>query len=64
MDRCPNDDSANEQLDIGHHVYLMLLDNKLFLAPIPPHPQKVLDVATGTGTDPSAAQAHCFLPSR
>lgn len=47
--RCPNDDAANEQLDIGHHIYLQLLDNKLFLAPITPHPQMVLDIATGTG---------------
>ena len=27
----------------------MLLDNRLFLAPIPPNPQKVLDIGTGTG---------------
>ena len=47
--RCPNDEGAKEQLDLGHHIYLMLLDNRLFLAPINPEPQKVLDVGTGTG---------------
>jgi len=38
-----------EQLDLGHHIYLMLLDNRLFLAPIAPDPQNVLDIGTGTG---------------
>ena len=32
-----------------HYNYLMLLNNKLFLAPIGPAPQKVLDIGTGTG---------------
>lgn len=45
----PNDETQNEVLDIGHHMYTMMLDNKLFLAPIDPNPQQVLDVGTGTG---------------
>ncbi|OCK73237.1 methyltransferase family protein [Lepidopterella palustris CBS 459.81] len=45
----PNDETQNEQLDIGHHMLSLLLDNKLFLAPIGSNPQKVLDVGTGTG---------------
>ncbi|RYN65472.1 hypothetical protein AA0117_g12136 [Alternaria alternata] len=45
----PNDDKMNEQLDIGHHMLTLMLDGKLFLAPIGPTPQKVLDVGTGTG---------------
>ncbi|KAF2089279.1 S-adenosyl-L-methionine-dependent methyltransferase, partial [Saccharata proteae CBS 121410] len=45
----PNDDQQNDQLDILHQIYLLLLDGKLFLAPIPDTPQKVLDVGTGTG---------------
>lgn len=28
---------------------LRMMDQKLFLAPIGPSPQKVLDIATGTG---------------
>ncbi|ETN41889.1 uncharacterized protein HMPREF1541_03828 [Cyphellophora europaea CBS 101466] len=46
---CPNDEGASEQLDLGHHIYLMLLDNRLFLAPINRNPQRVLDIGTGTG---------------
>lgn len=33
----------------SHHMYTMMLDNKLFLAPIDPNPQQVLDIGTGTG---------------
>ncbi|KAL4912989.1 S-adenosyl-L-methionine-dependent methyltransferase [Aspergillus aurantiobrunneus] len=45
----PNDEKAQEHLDIGHHVYNLMLSGKLNLAPIPDDPQKVLDVGTGTG---------------
>jgi ubiquinone/menaquinone biosynthesis C-methylase UbiE len=30
-------------------MFNILLDGKLFLAPIGDHPQKVMDVGTGTG---------------
>ncbi|KAK5661110.1 hypothetical protein OQA88_11000 [Cercophora sp. LCS_1] len=48
----PNDDNANEQLDINHHLLTLSLDGKLFLAPLGKHKgavQNVLDVGTGTG---------------
>ncbi|EOD50701.1 Sam dependent methyltransferase [Neofusicoccum parvum] len=45
----PNDDAQNDQLDIGHHMYKILLDDKLLLAPIGDNDQKVLDVGCGTG---------------
>ncbi|KAE8151780.1 S-adenosyl-L-methionine-dependent methyltransferase [Aspergillus avenaceus] len=45
----PNDETQNEQLDIAHHMFTMLLDNKLFLAPVPEDIQRVLDIGTGTG---------------
>ena len=32
-----------------HHYLTLLLDNKLFLAPLKPDIQKVLDIGTGTG---------------
>ncbi|KAL9050620.1 MAG: hypothetical protein Q9162_006516 [Coniocarpon cinnabarinum] len=32
-----------------HHILTKLLDGKLFLAPLPPKPQRALDVGTGTG---------------
>ncbi|KAL0264983.1 hypothetical protein SLS55_000939 [Diplodia seriata] len=30
----PNDDIQNEQLDIGHHMYKLVLDDRLLLAPV------------------------------
>ncbi|KAH8744170.1 S-adenosyl-L-methionine-dependent methyltransferase [Hyaloscypha finlandica] len=45
----PNDEPQNDQLDISHHMFTLLLENKLFLAPISSKPQRVLDVGTGTG---------------
>lgn len=46
-----NDDQQNESMDINHHVLTLLLDGKLFLAPLDVDKiQKVLDIGTGTGT--------------
>ena len=45
----PNDEKQNSQLDLAHHLYLLTLEGKLFLAPIGDNPQHVLDVGTGTG---------------
>ena len=44
----PNDERANDQQDLAHHLYLMTLEGKLHLAPIE-NPQRILDVGTGTG---------------
>jgi hypothetical protein len=33
----------------SHHLYLLTLKGDLFLAPIGPTPQRILDVGTGTG---------------
>lgn len=44
----PNDEQQNDQLDIAHHMFLILLDNKLYLAPVQ-NPKKVLDLGCGTG---------------
>jgi ubiquinone/menaquinone biosynthesis C-methylase UbiE len=44
----PNDERHNDSLDINHHMFLLLNDNKLFHAPLE-NPQSVLDVGTGTG---------------
>jgi SAM-dependent methyltransferase len=44
----PNDEIQNDQLDIAHQLFLLLLDNKLHLAPIP-NPQRILDLGCGTG---------------
>ena len=45
----PNDEKQNNQLDIAHHLYLLTMGDRLFLAPIGDNPQNVLDVGTGTG---------------
>ncbi|EFX02114.1 methyltransferase type 11 [Grosmannia clavigera kw1407] len=45
----PNDDRQNTSLDIGHHALTMLMDDKLYLAPLPEHIDKAIDIGTGTG---------------
>ncbi|KAK6531748.1 hypothetical protein TWF694_002919 [Orbilia ellipsospora] len=44
----PNDEIQLEQMDLFHHIFMLRLKGKLFLAPIE-HPQKIMDVGTGTG---------------
>ncbi|OTA99031.1 hypothetical protein M426DRAFT_325493 [Hypoxylon sp. CI-4A] len=45
----PNDEQQMESQDITHHYLTVLLDDKLFLAPIRGDIEKVLDIGTGTG---------------
>ncbi|KAH8769255.1 S-adenosyl-L-methionine-dependent methyltransferase [Hyaloscypha finlandica] len=45
----PNDEPAQDNLDLFHHIFTLTLEGKLFLAPISPFPQRVLDIGTGTG---------------
>ncbi|KAI8665265.1 hypothetical protein NCS56_00961900 [Fusarium sp. Ph1] len=45
----PNDDQQSESMDVTYHYLTLLLDNKLFLAPLKKDVQKVLGVGTGTG---------------
>jgi SAM-dependent methyltransferase len=44
----PNDDEEQDRLDLIHHIFLLILDGKLYCAPIE-NPRRVLDVGTGTG---------------
>ncbi|KAL1993329.1 hypothetical protein VTN49DRAFT_3278 [Thermomyces lanuginosus] len=44
----PNDEPENDRLDMLHELSLQLLHRKLYLAPIK-NPQRVIDLATGTG---------------
>ncbi|KAB8288222.1 hypothetical protein EYC80_010223 [Monilinia laxa] len=44
----PNDDDEQDRMDLLHHVFNLVLEGKLYLAPIE-NPQRVLDVGTGTG---------------
>ncbi|KAL1967102.1 hypothetical protein VTN77DRAFT_3626 [Rasamsonia byssochlamydoides] len=45
----PNDEEEQDRMDLGHHIYLLLLGGKLHLSPIGSNPQRVLDLGTGTG---------------
>jgi SAM-dependent methyltransferase len=45
----PNDEIEQERLDLKNHVFKLVLGGGLFLAPIDPNPQRILDVGTGTG---------------
>ena len=45
----PNDESELDRLDLQHHMFRLLQDEKLFMAPIPAEPGNVLDVGTGSG---------------
>ncbi|ORY17343.1 S-adenosyl-L-methionine-dependent methyltransferase [Clohesyomyces aquaticus] len=45
----PNDEVEQDRLDLLHHIFLLLLDGKLYDAPIPYTPKRVLDIGTGTG---------------
>lgn len=44
----PNDEQEQDRLDLSHHIYRLLLDGELNLAPIK-DPKRVLDLGTGTG---------------
>ncbi|KAK1781461.1 S-adenosyl-L-methionine-dependent methyltransferase [Copromyces sp. CBS 386.78] len=45
----PNDEKANEMLDIFHHMITVLLDGELHMAPITEDPKNIIDIGTGTG---------------
>ncbi|KAG6292408.1 hypothetical protein E4U09_003436 [Claviceps aff. purpurea] len=45
----PNDEMEQSREDMKHAMLMMLTGNKLFLSPIGDHPQKILDIGTGTG---------------
>jgi len=45
----PMDEQEMDRIDMAHAKYFILLDKKRLLAPIGPNPQKVLDLACGTG---------------
>ena len=45
----PSDDAEATRLAITHQAYLLILDNKLTLAHIPPKTKRILDIGTGPG---------------
>ncbi|KAJ6026384.1 S-adenosyl-L-methionine-dependent methyltransferase [Penicillium canescens] len=44
----PNDEMEQDRLDLTHHIYLMIMNGALHLAPVKT-PARVLDLGTGTG---------------
>lgn len=45
----PNDEDESDRLDMAHALCLKVMEGKLYLAPIGPSPERVIDLATGTG---------------
>ncbi|KAL1969217.1 hypothetical protein VTN77DRAFT_471 [Rasamsonia byssochlamydoides] len=45
----PNDEREQERMNLHHHIHQLVLGGALFRAPISPHPQRILDLGTGTG---------------
>ena len=45
----PNDEAEQDRLDLYHHIFLLILDGRLYCAPINDKPKRCLDVCTGTG---------------
>ncbi len=45
----PNDEKEQEHMDMLGHMFNLVLGGKPFLAPIGEHPQRILDLGTGTG---------------
>lgn len=45
----PNDEIESDRLDLFHEILTRCCDDQLFKAPITPHPQRILDLGTGTG---------------
>ncbi|KAI8962604.1 S-adenosyl-L-methionine-dependent methyltransferase [Daldinia sp. FL1419] len=45
----PNDEQQLQSIDITHHYLTLLLEDRLFIAPIPDNVQSVLDIGTGSG---------------
>ncbi|XMA10213.1 hypothetical protein WAI453_003004 [Rhynchosporium graminicola] len=46
----PMDEQEMDRIDMAHAKYFILLDKKRWIAPISANPQKVLDLACGTGS--------------
>ena len=45
----PNDDQELNREDMKHHMWRLVLEGALHLSPIGEHPQKILDIGTGSG---------------
>ncbi|KAI9821673.1 MAG: hypothetical protein M1827_002254 [Pycnora praestabilis] len=45
----PNDEAEMDREDMKHHVFTLIMNDRLHLAPLGSNLQKILDIGTGTG---------------
>lgn len=45
----PNDENENDRMDMMHHLFTLIINGELHVAPIGENPQRILDLGTGTG---------------
>ena len=45
----PNDELEQDRMDLNHHIYQLVLNGRLYQAPIGDSVERVLDYGTGTG---------------
>lgn len=60
----PVDEYEMNRIDMNHYKYTLAQHDKLFLAPLPPTIQKILDVGTGTGMPKSLSDNCIYRLSR
>jgi len=56
--------AAEDNLDLYHHVFLLTLSGKLYLAPIVSDPQRILDIGTCCYSIQRAFWAHMLMRCR
>lgn len=57
----PNDDTEQNREDMLHNMMLEATDGKLYYAPIGDHPQKIIDLGTGTGLWAMDSKFYCNM---
>jgi hypothetical protein len=53
----PNDEQELDRLDMQHHMFKLINNGRLFLAPLK-GPKRILDIGTGTGIWPIEMGMH------
>lgn len=53
----PNDEQELDRLDMQHHMFKLVMENKLYHVPLE-NPQQILDVGTGSGIWPIEMGMH------
>lgn len=58
----PNDEQELDRLDMQHHIWKQINDNKLHFAPLR-DPKRILDIGTGSGIWPIEMGASEYFPN-